>query len=66
MLSRIKDRVSASGVNDGKLFIITIIRIMREFKQTKRQVLDMPIPEYIEIVKYLREEDQRKKEHGKK
>ncbi len=66
MLSRIKDRISSSGVNDDKLFITTVIRIMKEFKQTKRQVLDMPIPEYIEIVKYLQEEDKRKKEYGKK
>lgn len=66
MLSRIKDRISSSDVNDDKLFITTIIRIMKEFKQTRKQVLAMPIPEYIEIVKYLKEEDKRKKEHGKK
>ena len=66
MQSRIKDIVSSSGGNNNKSFIRTVLRIMKEFNYTYREVLGLPIPVYIEIVNYIQEMDTKRKQNGKK
>lgn len=67
MISRIKDRVGSKGINNDKAFIITILRIMKEFSYTYKEVLELPIPVYISIVDYINEIDKKRKEqNGKK
>ena len=66
MISKIKDKINASGSSDSENFIRSIIRIMKDFGYTYKETLSLPIPVYIEIAKYINAEDIKKKEHGKK
>ena len=67
MISKLKDRVGSKGLNNDKAFIRTILRIMKEFHYTYKEVLGLPIPVYISIVEYLQEIDSKIKEkNGKK
>jgi len=66
MQSNIKDVVSSSGGNNDKSFIRTLLRIMKDFGYTYREVLDLPIPVYIEIVEYIQDMETKRKQNGKK
>ncbi len=60
MISRIKDRVSQSGANHEKAFITTVLRIGMEFGYLPREILELPIPQYMAIVENINETDKRK------
>lgn len=64
MISRIRERVSQSGANHEKAFIITVLRICKEYNCMPEVVLSIPVPQYLAIVENINEMD--KKQRSKK
>jgi hypothetical protein len=64
MRSKIQERVSQNNGNEDKAFVISVIRIMHEFKMSYTEVLLLPIPAYLELRDFIIESDNKK--NGKK
>jgi hypothetical protein len=55
MPSKIQQKINKNKDAEGEGFIKTVIMIMKIFHYTYDEVMDLPIPVYIEIIKFLKE-----------